>query len=136
MYSKGLISCYYNTSELGKRSLSYRGLRQLRLITFQWTSESEVGQWISDLDFYWKVFAFCILYCQNFWPRVSCSLQLIQPTSQDVMIAIFSTLPSRLLTIILIFNTTYRIECCKYRYCLGWFNLCVILISFSDLFLG
>ena len=43
---------------------------QCRLISFQWTSESDTGLWISDLDYPIKVFAFCILYCQNFWPKV------------------------------------------------------------------
>ena len=56
---------------LGKPSLSYTGLNQLRLISFQWTSEPEAGLWISDLDFHCKPFAFCLLYCQNFWSRMS-----------------------------------------------------------------
>ena len=30
----------------------------MRLISFQWTSESEVGLWISDLDFHCKVLRF------------------------------------------------------------------------------
>ena len=30
----------------------------MRLISFQWTSESEVGLWISDLDFNCKVLRF------------------------------------------------------------------------------
>ena len=43
-----------------------KGLRQLRFISFQCTSESEAGLWVSDLDFHCNVFAFCICYCQNF----------------------------------------------------------------------
>ena len=38
-----------NTSESGK-TLSYKGLRQLRLISYQWLSESDAGLWISDFD--------------------------------------------------------------------------------------
>ena len=34
------------------------GLRQLRLVSFQWTSESDAGLWISDLDFYCKLLRF------------------------------------------------------------------------------
>ena len=34
------------------------GLRQLILVSFQWTSESDAGLWISDLDFYCKLLRF------------------------------------------------------------------------------
>ena len=40
------------------------------MISFQWTSESDVDLWTSDFDFHDKVFALCILYYQNFWPRI------------------------------------------------------------------
>ena len=74
-----ILCCHYNTSERGK-TLSYNGLRQLRLISFQWTSESESCLWISDVEFHCKVFAFCIECCQNFWPMKSWSVYSIQPT--------------------------------------------------------
>ena len=74
-----ILCCHYNTSERGK-TLSYNGLRQLRLISFQWTSESESCLWISDVEFHCKLFAFCIECCQNFWPMKSWSVYSIQPT--------------------------------------------------------
>ena len=64
-----ILCCYYVTSELGE-ILSYKGLGQLTLISFRWTSQSNAGLWISDLDFHCNVFAFCILYCQNFSPNM------------------------------------------------------------------
>ena len=74
-----ILCCHYNTSERGK-TVNYNGLRQLRLISFQWTSESESCLWISDVEFHCKVFAFCIECCQNFWPMKSWSVYSIQPT--------------------------------------------------------
>ena len=67
------------------------------MISFQWISESEVGLWISDLDFHCKVLAFCILYCQNFWPRMSWRVSLIQRIWWDAVTAFLSNLSSRLL---------------------------------------
>ena len=68
-YRVQILCCYYVTSELGE-ILSYKGLGQLTLISFRWTSQSNAGLWISDLDFHCNVFAFCILYCQNFSPNM------------------------------------------------------------------
>ena len=60
-YSRVYILCYYyNTNEPGK-TLRYKGLRQFRLISFQWTSQSETGLWISNLDFYYLCFVFYIV---------------------------------------------------------------------------
>ena len=87
---------YYVVITILGKTLSYMGLRQWRLINFQWTSEPEAGLWISESDFHCKVFVFCdILHCQIFWPWMSWSissinllhrmlqLQSFQPSLQD-----------------------------------------------------
>ena len=112
--------CYYNTSELGK-TLSYKGLRQLRLISFQWTSEFDAGLWISDLDFHCKVFAFYIFTFSEFLTKdvLEC---IINPTY--LIGCCYNTLINVVLKImVLIFNTTHKIGCCEYCYQLGWHNI-------------
>ena len=47
-----------------------KGLKQLRLISFQRTFESEVGLWISQTNFHGEVFVFFMLYFQNFWSNL------------------------------------------------------------------
>ena len=44
--------------------------------------------WMSDSNFPYKILAFCVLYCQNFRPRMSWNVKKIQPTSQDVATAL------------------------------------------------
>ena len=60
-----ILCCYHSTSQIVKTFIC-KGLRQLTLISFQGFSESEAGLWISVLGFHCKLFAFRILYYQNF----------------------------------------------------------------------
>ena len=112
---------YFNTSELGK-TLNYMGLRPLRLISFQWSSGSESILWISDSDFHCKFFVFCILYCQNFWTRDDLEC-IVNPTYLIECCDCTPFNPDLKITIVIIFNTTHKMGCCEYWYCLGWYNI-------------
>ena len=53
---------YYNSYWHGK-ILSYNGLRQIILISFQWDLKSETCLMISKLDFHWGFFCLGVLCC-------------------------------------------------------------------------
>ena len=73
------------------------GIKTVDKISFQWTSESEAGLWISELDFHCQVFPFCTYN--------------------------YTLLNLALKTILLIFITTQKMWCCEYWYWFGWYNL-------------
>ena len=111
---------YVSTSELGK-TLSYKGLRQLRLISFRWNS----WVWPRSVDFrlWFSLQDFCGLY-----------LILSEFLTKDVLKCIVnptyligccnSTLLSLILkTFLLTLNTTPKIGCCNYFYWLRWYNI-------------
>ena len=72
--------------------------------SFQWTSESDAGLWISE--FLTKDVSKCI----------------VNPTY--LIGCCDSTLINLVLkTFLLIFNTTHKMGCCEYCYWLGWYNI-------------
>ena len=99
------------------------------MISFQWTSKSDANLWISDLDFECTAFAFCILYCQNFWPRMFWSVYSVNPAYLiGCCDCTFINLVIK--AIVLIFSPTHKIGCCEYCFWLGWYNTwCVKLAS-------
>ena len=92
------------------------------MISFQLTSESEAGLWILDLDFHCKVFAFCILYCHDFWPRISWSIYIVNLTYL-IGCCDWTLINLLLKTIVLILNISHKRGCCEYWYWLGWYKL-------------
>ena len=119
-----ILCCYYNTGELGK-TLGYKGLRQLRLISFQWTSGSEAGLWIwiwiCRLGFSLEIFCFFYFILSEFLTKnvLECIVNPIYLIGCSDY-TLISLVPK---TIVLIFNTTHKMECCKCWYWLGWYNL-------------
>ena len=80
--------------------------------------------WILDLNFHCGVFAFYMFLIKNVWDTNNATY-LIGYCNRTP----FLTCPkSNILCFVPIFYITHKMGCCRYCYCLGWYNLwCVTL---------
>ena len=123
-----ILYCYYKTSELWenlklKETKAVR-INQLSMKLWVWS-----GSLNFELKFLLRVFLFYILYYQNFWPRMFGTLSSSSPLDRILWLNSYSTLSYSiiqtwrlLLCSVPIFNTTHKMACCKYWYCMGWYN--------------
>ena len=93
-----ILCCYYNTSELGK-TLSYKGLKQLRL-----------G---------FSLQGFCVLYIILSKFLTKDVLKCIVNPTYLIEYCDCTLINLVLKTVLLIFNITNKMGCCEYWYCLG-----------------
>ena len=104
-----ILCCYYHTSQFGK-TLTYKRIRQLRLISFQLIFQFEAGLWISEFNFH------CVSYFTlPEFPAKDALKCIVNPTFLTGCCD--STLINLALkTIVLIFNTNHKMRCCQYCY--------------------
>ena len=128
-----MLCCYFNTSELGK-ILRYKGLRQLRLISFQWTSDSEqvcgFQSWIFIAKFLRFVFCIVRISDQGRFGVYSQSSLL----DRMLLLHSYQRCPQDYCTYI---QYNSQMGCCKYCYCFWWYNIWHMKVgSLNSLFLG